>query len=418
VVSGTLQRRHGDDNTPRQSPRSGNGRKRALESDERPRREPAKRARSAAPVACDPLAGHRLDLSGAPSVLFVGQAIPAKRAAVYEGLLASGALPVIPYEDADNASGYLQRSLSVLEKKYADAPFSVSVAGVCAADSADRVGRERQHDLVAVTVMVEGGCVWVDAVDFDAEMRRLDPLLSASIFHHLGRATRWTYDAFTPGNALGVAEWLLFDGDAREWWDQLPYTMADDRQAAEAITPLQIRRYLRVNEIRTPGFVKRSIGSHHARLTAPLPSEECSKRLSALPETARTLAERLLDATRRLERIATALETPMTVDDHAIMENDEVVMAQPGLVIETGSNNMVHEVLEESWQYAAQSEGFGLNYAFVLRAEEAAYRRFEQSLALFHEASAIVDGIAWAFSEFSQREETDPREDGDSREGS
>ena len=88
--------------------------------------------------------------------------------------------------------------------------------------------------------MVEGGCAWIDATDFDAELRRRDPLLSASICRHLGRATRWTYDAFTPGNALRAAQWLLFDGDAREWWNQLPYTMGDDTQA-EAITPLQIR---------------------------------------------------------------------------------------------------------------------------------------------------------------------------------
>jgi hypothetical protein len=114
---------------------------------------------------------------------------------------------------------------------------------------------------------------------------------------------------------------------------------------------------------------------------------------------------RVLDAIDGLERIARALEGDMTAEDRSLLEDDEVPMAQPGLVIETSSSHMVHEVLEELWQYAAQSEGFGLNYAFVMGAEEAAYGRFEQSLALFHEASTIVDGIAGAFTEFSERHE-------------
>ena len=91
---------------------------------------------------------------------------------------------------------------------------------------------------IGVGVVVDVGLLHTGEplLDFKPLSREAFP----HFFHHLGRATRWTYDAFTPGNALGAAEWLLFDGDPQEWWNQLPYTMGDDTQAAEAITPLQI----------------------------------------------------------------------------------------------------------------------------------------------------------------------------------
>ncbi len=407
MVSGALRAREGNDRRTEANGRGGGARRAAAGAGQRRRGASAKRARSAVALGCDPVDGHRLDLRDVPPVLFVGEGLPPERAAVYEGLLAAGVLPIVAHRESDTSVGYLERSLCELEKRFESAPFTVAL-GI--RSCAETPVREARGDDVAATFQVEGGVVWIDAADLDEQLRRADALAAASLFEHLGRATRRTYDAFTPGAAISGAEWIMFNGDANDWWDELRCSMREDDASAPAPTMREVRQHVRQQAIRTPGFVKRTIGSHHARLRGTfsrevratlLPPEECLKRLARVAPAARTLAERLIDSTERLERIASALDAPMTVQDRLLLDDEEALMAQPGLVIETSRSHMVHEVLEELWQYAAQATGFGLNYGFVLRPEEASYRRFERTLALVLEASTIVEGIALAFGEFS-----------------
>lgn len=349
-------------------------------------------------------AHHRIDLAGVPATLLIGEAMSARRARTYAALLECGVLPVLDAAAGETTGSLLRRAFAALAQRYDALPFGMTVMPFSVLRGELVEEYEPPKDLgaanpVCVVLQVADGCTHVDATAFERALAAHDRRVAAALLEHLRRTTRYTFDAFTPGAAFAYADWALFEGDPKEWWETQRHEAAADLGiTAKKISGQQIRRYIRTNGIRTPGLIDRVIGRHH-RLAATrvdlLPLEECERRLEAVPSEPRAAGLSVIAGLRAIAPAARALAAAITPSERGILGGFGASGTMPGLIVETsGSDALVTELLNDHWEYASQDRGFAPNYVLALDGSPASCERLARTLAHLTTVTQAVTTVA------------------------
>jgi hypothetical protein len=295
----------------------------------------------------------------------------------------------------------IERALKALAEQYEDVPFGLHIASLATLNLSEfsfapsGTAIEKRNPLCAV-IQVADGWATLDAVEYEMALRAIDREACGAIFERLRRATHYTFEAVTPGWAADIAEWLLFSGEPLEWWEEKRAEIAGD--LGHEPTALEVRRYIRENEIRTPGYIQRSLGRHHVRATrtrAPLSHERIMERLRNAPEPLRNTTAALLTEIAKLEKVRKQLRAARTDDEAEIQRSFGGLCETPGLIVETTTTALVTEILNDTWEYAAQDRGFSPNLCLILDPSPQSCRRLKRTLdGLSAATDAVVAIIA------------------------
>ncbi len=385
-------------------------RRRADARPTRPHRPAPDVVRPAAPVAPTLASGsafldahHKLDLSGIPTTLLVGTPLGEARERTYAALFEHGILPTVDVHDGDTVTAVIERALKALGQQYDGVPFGLHLVPL------DRLRLDDLEDLdvkdavlkqnpLCAIIQVADGWTNVDAVEYEAALRAIDRDACGAVFERLRRATHFTFEAVTPGWSHDISEWLLFSCEPSEWWEEKRDEIAVE--LGHEPTGLELRRYIRENEIRTPGYVKRELGAHHARAARTrnlLSHERIMTRLAGAPKPLRTATAALLTEIAKLEKINRQLRAAQTENEAAVLRGFGSISPTPGLIIETNGTGLVTELLNDSWEYASQDNGFSPNLCVLLDPSAQSCKRFKRTLEAVSGATdaviAIIDTI-------------------------
>jgi hypothetical protein len=339
--------------------------------------------------------------------LLIGQAMDERRTRTYGRLLDADVLPSVALRPTDTTGAYLGRVCNALAERYAHVPFGVAIAPyeVFAAESDPDFEQQRPNVLaernpVCVVFQAIDASYSVDAYAFDNQIARCNRALAASLIEHVRRGTQGTFDAFTAGSAYDYAEWSLFDGGAKEWWEVRRYDVAEDLHIKpKAVTWAQIRKHVRDNELRTPGAIQRGLGRHHSAIGSErLSLAACAPLVAALPGALRERAQIVLEQAGALHAVSTRMHRRLRKHELALIGAYGALAANPGLIIETSRDNLVTELLNDEYEYVVQDRGFGPNFALVLESTTASAERFRATLADLAAATTAVDAIAAAMT--------------------
>ena len=385
--------------------RRDSGRRDARTHQARPNRAACGVVRPAAPVAPTLASGrafldahHNLDLSGIPSTLLVGTPLSEERERTYAALFEHGILPAVDAREGDTVTAVIERALKALAEQYEGVPFGLHVASLATLNLSEfdynpRSTVAKRNPLCAV-IQVTDGWATLDAVEYEVALRAIDREACGAIFERLRRATHHTFEAVTPGWAADVAEWLLFNGEPHEWWEEKRAEIA--AELGHEPTALELRRYIRENEIRTPGYITRSVGRHHARAARtarPLSHKRIMERLQNAPKPLRTTTAAVLTELAKLEKVYKALHGARTADEAEIQHCFGGISETPGLIIETTASSLVTEILNDAWEYAAQDRGFSPNLCLILDPSPASCKRLKRTLDALSTATDTVVSI-------------------------
>src|ERR1700681_40720 len=390
-------------------------RRRAGARPTRPHRSASDVVRPAAPVAPTLASGsaflgahHKLDLSGIPATLLVGTPLGEARERTYTALFDHGILPSVDVREDDTVAAVIERALKALAQQYDGVPFGLHLTPL------DRLRFDELDDLdvkqavlkqnpICAIVQVDDGWTNVDAVEYEAGAPAVDREACGALFERLRRATHFTFEAVTPGWSQDIAEWLLFSCEPSEWWEEKRGEIA--AEIGHEPTGLELRRYVRENEIRTPGYVKRELGAHHARATRTrnlLSHERIIARLAGAPKPLRTATTAFLTEIAKLEKINRQLRAAQTDNEAAVLRGFGSISPTPGLIIETNGNGLVTEILNDSWQYASQDNGFSPNLCVLLDSSARSCKRLKRTLDAVSAATDAVIAIIDTLTTYEQ----------------
>ena len=391
------------------------GRRCAGRGQTRPNGAASALVRPAAPVAPTLASGrafldaHRnLDLSGVPSTLLVGTPLGEVRERTYAALFEHGILPAVDVCEGDAVTAVIERALKAMAQQYEGVPFTLHVAPLASLNlsefdlSATGAKIEKRNPLCAV-IQVDDGWTNLEAVEYEAALRVIDRGASGALFERLRRATHLTFEAVTPGWAADVAEWLLFSGEPAEWWEEKRAEIASE--LGHEPTGLELRRYIRENEIRTPGYVQRSLGRHHAhaaRKRSLLSQERIQEHLKCAPKPLRETTAALLAEIAKLEKVNKQLRAARTEDEAEIQRCFGGMCETPGLIIETTETAVVTEILNDAWEYAAQDRGFSPNLCLILDPSPQSCKRLKRTLDALSTATDAVLSIIATVNSYEQ----------------
>lgn len=336
-------------------------------------------------------------MDGVPSQLLVGKAIPPKRAEVYAALVDAAILPAIPPQKNETALAYLRRSAATLGHRYSNTPLYVSIL------PAERPGRRPSQpltrDCLALTIS-SGHPAVVQAPKFHRALENRDKRITAAVFEHIRIAAEATIDVFTPANALDAGHWTRY-GDARTWWTEtMPERFIDETKTKTEPTMAQLRKFIRSNNITSPGMCDREIGVHHRTLTDPrrlLTRAQVRERAAALPRALRAKIHTIMDTCDEMEHLARKIR-PMTRAEREILQDlGEVPM--PAIVIETSTDGTVVELFDELWRLTLQGQGFAPHYACIITPEHQSLEHVKAVLNAFEGAAYQIDVLTCTLSE-------------------
>jgi hypothetical protein len=370
-----------------------------------------------------PIDGCTISLDAISSTILTGQSVSRDREALYAALLDHPKCPKIEPQDDETLPAFMTRVFSALAAERPDAPFAIEL--LSNSDLRSEYGDELpdlRDDVINAVFRVTDGFI-VDIQTFDETVKKIDPLLAASLIANFGTATRWTFDVVTPFTALDLGDIHYFSGDGGEWMDMVRDEAAHDaqpekKQAAHdpeaedaddaqnerpGITNAQLRAYIKNAGIRTPGRFRRDVGAHYARIHKKprlrLSPEQCRKRIGALPTAEKSLASGFMEAQSVLQSVSSKLKREMSQEDYDYLRCGNESYPHIGLVFENDAKikNVVTETVNDMYDYLAQDEGFAPNYALVVHAQRKSVNRLFRVLDLMQTATTamwkLIDGI-------------------------
>ena len=339
---------------------------------------------------------HRTLLDGIPTTLQIGSTMTSARTSTYAALLSAGVLPALRPRADEPSLSYLKRCGDALAKQHPNNAFTLTLAPYHASESENSdAGLELRDPVTAVFYPSDHEAI--DARAFERAAIKADRRISTALMRELALASCFSLNAFTAASAFDAAEFMYFDGDLRMWWDEIKYAAAHDLGIKEsAITGLQLRRYLRTNEIRTPGQLKREIGAHHA------PSRGRRKKRTAkparpLPRKLATFVDSASALIKRLKCISVSLKRSLREDDYSVLQSFSS-FAHPALIVETSEHGAVGELIDDLYQQ--QDSNFGPSYAMILDGTPSSAKRLARVIDLLTEASTISERLRELFAAF------------------
>jgi hypothetical protein len=405
------------------APTSLHDRRRPKPNQTRPQRTPRLQARTTAPLAAwNPALGAEIDISSIPTTLLAGQTIAHGRIGIFANLLERGVLPNITRRPDDSTLSYLERALTSLAAHYAHIPLDVAFFPVHG-----RTQEVANHVAVSFTVQ---DCAQVDAVAYAQNLHRLNRALPHTIFERLRDASNCTFEVLTPTTAIELAAMNLFFGDYHEWWEMTREEVADarryeqrqgrfahdlepapDQNTIDDVSNADIRRYLRDNDVRTPGGIRRAIGAHfdpdkicngkHAGRRF-LPANDVEKLLAQAPKPLARTTRAIVKATATLEAINKRIEQARTRNDRLFADEINGEFPQPAFIIETSPNQLVTELIDEHWNQILQGAGPGPSLWLILDKSTASCTRLERTLDDFATAYQAITTIYDQLNAYSQ----------------
>lgn len=370
-------------------------------------RESTARSNGTAPELTRPLPtlspsivdGNKLDITAASPAIYVGS--PGATASVFASLFDLDVLPALEPLRNEHPLRYLHRCADDLAKQYATS-ITVTFADAETLDPYDTYDEPLNltDALVLCISRPENGAV-IEAVDFHQQLFAADRILCGNLFDHIRRATDATFHVFTPGYALDISRWLHYGDDIHGWWDDVS-AQAEHEYGIDKISNSLVRKFIRENEIPTPGRFRRCIGRHHIWDETLNNRESIGKtrqRAENLPKSKLKAAViAILDALDSLYRGQNRLERMMNKRDHSVWGTMNRTMPAPALIFETDPQRTVTELIEDQWQSVAGDSGFSPNYALAVDASRNSCKRIKSVLEIFQDAEAPMAEIVNAIS--------------------
>jgi hypothetical protein len=364
---------------------------------------------SVTPLAFSPLHGYALDLGTTQTTLLVGSALPDEHVAFYEALLDHHAVPTIAPEPHETSIAYLSRTLDALAKTYPADNFDVTL-GSPGEDLLDNGDVKLTPDEIAMVVRQTTPHVFMLG-SFERNVSNHSRSLSASLFANLTRQTAYSFDGIGPREALDVVEWLRFQGDAHDWFQETICEFAQEHNIAdpEHIPKHLIRNMLRKHQIQTPGFFRRIIGKHHLstnRRFRDLNLEETAIAAGTLPDRERALARVFITTTETLAKSRQTLTADLTERENALIKSGAAFTPSPGVIFETTEDpntdsGLICEIVDELYQDISQSGNFAPNYAMLLKATQSDAKRLTSVLAALQDTSRAIDALEHAIDTYN-----------------
>lgn len=389
----------------------------SLGTSDRPKRETSLKRGAAAPVASAPrcaFAGHRLSLQDVPETIYTGQPITDDRLKTYEALLRASVLPSVPRNKDDSLLTYLTRTVEAVETEWSDVDFTVDFVGQANSSSEFFTCRRAHDNALYALFNVEPQGV-LDFTHFDRAVRKRDPILAASLLHLLTRASNRSFDLFGPEDAIELANYTLFNVDPEDWYEQLRSEIVQqtgENREPEDITFREVRAFIRQHHVRTPGYIRRTIGAHHAllhKLTIAKPPKAlsldvCQERIKKLPRRQRRLGNSLVTVIDQMQTINDILKKQSTVADDALVRDSDLSMPAPGFILETsGKLEIVREIIDDYYRDMANGGSvFGPNYSLALEPTEESCQRVRHTLNHLRSATRSAEQLAYAINEYEE----------------
>ena len=340
---------------------------------------------------------HRTLLDGIPTTLQIGSTMTPARTSTYATLLSAGVLPALRPRADEPSLSYLKRCGDALAKQHPNNAFTLTLAPYHASESENSdAGLELRDPVTAVFYPSDHEAI--DARAFERAAIKADRRISTALMRELALASCFSLNAFTAASAFDAAEFMYFDGDLRMWWDEIKYAAAHDLGIKEsAITGLQLRRYLRTNEIRTPGQLKRQIGAHHAPSRGWRTKKKNPLRARQLPRKLATFVDSASALIKRLKSISGALKRSLREDDYSVLQSFSS-FAHPALIVETSEHGAVGELIDDLYQQ--QDSNFGPSFAMILDGTPSSAKCLARVIDLLTEASTISERLRELFAAF------------------
>jgi len=364
------------------------------------KRTAADRSDPIAPVApLGVLDGHRLSLTGVPGILSIGQPLATQAIDVFADLLDRGALPALGPAAGESCATYLGRCLKRLADMYRknECPLDVEFG--------DR-HEGREHDGLVVTIATTEPFV-INVRPVDRAIYERDPLLAASIFHHLAVGGRNWPRTIGPHQIFSVAEFIRFY-EPDEYFDQMRTEIAQEHEIEpDRVRLSHIKAYLRTTNSLTPGGLRRMVGAHHYRIAArpkrALTIARCRERVANLPARLKSAGTACLDAAQQLQALANRLSRSISKRDIAFLQ-ELSGWTLPALILETSidDSGIITELVDELFQYVSQSDEFDPSHVMILKRGATDAKRLRAILDLFAEAYAILWRLSDALDRFGK----------------
>ena len=338
-----------------------------------------------------------------PTHVLVGEAMPARRAAIYARLIEGGVIPPITPLPGDSALAFLERAVAAVP----NVPSFTVTLGV-QRDGYTEHDRRRFVGPAQVLVTFEASpddVVYADLTAFDERLRGLDAPLAGALVAAFDRGSHPLH-CVSPVSAWELAYVGTFHGDAQAWWEELREELSDQEPRARKrplVTNAQIRKHLRESGMDTPGALRRRLGRHYCEPDRLAP-RTLARRIAALPTPVRWAALALHESTRRLRRIGRALDNLIGPAERAVWE---VLpdFPHPALILDSvavGETTAVGEILEERYNWDMQDQGWGPAFVLVLEDAPASVERLRKALALMAAASTVARELGDALAGFEQ----------------
>ncbi|WP_102127969.1 hypothetical protein [Deinococcus planocerae] len=255
------------------------------------------------------------------------------------------------------------------------------------------------HELV-LTLVHAPQCAAFSCIVARRALHRLHPYLLGSILANLSLFTRSTWSVYTAIDALEDAETFEHEGSVKGFWQDVHAELR--KELGRSPTRAEVVREAR-GRCTPPGDLLRLIG-----MTEALPAVSKKYRLSPeeLLEVARKhtglWAERVaiiagaLIALRDIDQTVYALlgdeDLAATCARGEYRRNPTVILSGQGRRTSSGYLNAVQERLEETWQFAAQTEGFMNNLLIRIHTPEDAERAV-QLVRLYRDAERHLETV-------------------------
>lgn len=231
-------------------------------------------------------------------------------------------------------------------------------------------------------------------------LHRLHPYLLGSILAHLSLFTRSTWSVYTAIDALEDAEVFEHEGSVGGFWHDVHAELR--QELGRPPTRAEVVREAR-GRCTPPGDLLRLIGMTEAlpavstryRLSPEEMLEVAGKHTGPWAERVATIAQ-ALTALREIDRTVYELlgdeDLAATCARGEFRRNPTVILSGQGGRTASGYLNAVQERLEETWQLAAQTEGFMDNLLIRLHTAEDAGRA-AQLVRLYRDAESQLKRI-------------------------
>ncbi|GAA5534083.1 hypothetical protein [Deinococcus aluminii] len=226
-------------------------------------------------------------------------------------------------------------------------------------------------------------CRAFTTLDLRDELAVLHPWLYGSLLYHVSDASDTTYPIYTARDAIADAEVWDFQGDLRGFWHDLAHEFQHEKGRSPARE--ELRRFAEEQRGTTPKQFLNLIGQAEwvpvlsTRRRLSLPQMRAVAQAHPEQPSSHVLLE-ILDHVEALHRVSRELLDLQTDEDHEAWQAHGEGRISPVASLSAsthGSRAFLHAVqerLEDTWQMAAQTEGFLENLLIRLQGEADAER--------------------------------------------